>query len=239
MRLLPRGRDRRMGRLPRARGAPVTEQPIPVHTAWAAVMADVQAIAKKDKNEAQRFLFRGVDAVVNVVGPVLRKHGVMVLPVATGMAWADVQTSTGKAAHQCVGHVTYRVIGPAGDALPDIQVATESMDSGDKATPKAMSVAYRTALLQALCIPTDDPEPDAQTYERAHAATAPTDGPQTERSRGRMFALLGELGITDEGDQRDGMSRVLGREVESRSSLTELETQRVIRSLETRKKASA
>jgi hypothetical protein len=30
-----------------------------------------------------------------------------------------------------------------------------------------MSVALRTALLQALMLPTDDPEPDAQTYERA------------------------------------------------------------------------
>jgi hypothetical protein len=41
------------------------------------------------------------------------------------------------------------------------------MDFGDKGAPKAMSVAYRIALLQALCIPTDDTEPDAQSYDRA------------------------------------------------------------------------
>jgi hypothetical protein len=43
------------------------------------------------------------------------------------------------------------------------------MDSGDKAVPKAMSVAFRTALLQALALPTDEPDPDASTYERAAA----------------------------------------------------------------------
>jgi hypothetical protein len=41
------------------------------------------------------------------------------------------------------------------------------MDSGDKAAPKAMSVAYRIALLQALNLPTDDADPDSQSYERS------------------------------------------------------------------------
>lgn len=43
------------------------------------------------------------------------------------------------------------------------------MDSGDKATAKAMSVAFRTALLQALCLPTDEIDPDAESYERSSA----------------------------------------------------------------------
>ena len=43
------------------------------------------------------------------------------------------------------------------------------MDSGDKATPKAMSVAFRIALLQALALPTDEPDPDSYAYERAEA----------------------------------------------------------------------
>jgi flagellum-specific peptidoglycan hydrolase FlgJ len=46
-------------------------------------------------------------------------------------------------------------------------VSAESMDSGDKATAKAMSVAYRTALLQTLCLPTDDQDPDADTFVRS------------------------------------------------------------------------
>jgi len=41
------------------------------------------------------------------------------------------------------------------------------MDSGDKATAKAMSVAFRTALLQSLSLPTDEVDPDATSYERS------------------------------------------------------------------------
>jgi hypothetical protein len=37
----------------------------------------------------------------------------------------------------------------------------EAADAGDKATSKAHSVAYRTCLLQALSIPTHEPDPDA------------------------------------------------------------------------------
>ena len=47
--------------------------------------------------------------------------------------------------------------------------AGQASDSGDKAVPKAMSVAYRTVLLQALCIPAGDPDPDSQVHERAAA----------------------------------------------------------------------
>ena len=54
-------------------------------------------------------------------------------------------------------------------------VPGESMDAGDKGTPKAMSVALRIALLQALCIPTDEPDPDTHSYERAAAPQPQTD----------------------------------------------------------------
>jgi hypothetical protein len=45
-------------------------------------------------------------------------------------------------------------------------VAGEAMDAGDKATAKAMSVAFRTALLQTFCLPTDEKDPDEDTYVR-------------------------------------------------------------------------
>ena len=38
------------------------------------IMRDVQSISKDSRNTQQNFNFRGVDAVVNAVGPVLREH---------------------------------------------------------------------------------------------------------------------------------------------------------------------
>ena len=46
------------------------------------------------------------------------------------------------------------------------------MDGGDKATAKAMSVAFRIALLQALALPTSEPDPDSTSYERSPAKNA-------------------------------------------------------------------
>ena len=45
----------------------------------------------------------------------------------------------------------------------------EAMDSGDKATNKAMSAAYKYAAFQTFAIPTEGtPDADAETHEVAH-----------------------------------------------------------------------
>lgn len=134
--------------------------------AFSRAMSEVQAVKKGDRNNQQGYSFRGIDAVVNAVGPVFRKHGIVPVPAKSQARYRDVQTSTGKPSRECTVTVTYRFYGPAGDFI-EAEVPGESMDFGDKGAPKAMSVAYRIALLQALCIPTDEPEPDASTYERS------------------------------------------------------------------------
>lgn len=145
--------------------APVVEKPT-IFEALSAAMAEVQAVGKGDRNNEQGYNFRGIDAVVNAVGPVFRKHGIVPVPVKTTANYRDVLTSREKRSRECTVNVTYRFYGPAGDFI-DAEVPGESMDFGDKGAPKAMSVAYRIALLQTLCIPTHEPEPDSQTYERA------------------------------------------------------------------------
>lgn len=152
--------------------------------ALTAVMADVQAVRKNKRNDDQGYMFRGIDAVINAVGPSLRTHGVLVLPMLEDASWRDVRTSRDKPARECTVRVRYRFYGPAGDHL-EVVVPGESMDFGDKGAAKAMSVAFRIALLQALAIPTDEPEnePDAHTYERAeHRDPSP-----------RALTLFGEI----------------------------------------------
>src|SRR5215510_4171877 len=139
--------------------------------ALAAVMAEVQPVGKGSRNIEFGYNFRGIDAVVNAVGPILRQHFVIVVPELLEAAYRDVTTSKGKPSRECTVRVRYRFYGPAGDYI-DAVVPGESMDVGDKGAPKAMSVAYRIALLQALCIPTDEPDPDSQSYERGEREQA-------------------------------------------------------------------
>jgi hypothetical protein len=138
-----------------------------VNEALAAVMADVTSVAKTERNSHQNYSFRGIDAVVNAVGPALRKHGVVLLPEVVHMKSEQVSVGRNNTQMRSVMvQVRYTFVGPEGDSVSGVAVG-ESMDSGDKATPKAMSVALRTFLLQALMLPTDEPDPDSFSYEVA------------------------------------------------------------------------
>lgn len=165
----------------------MTDKPT-VHEALAAVMGDVQAVRKGDRNSQQGYAFRGIDAVVNAVGPVLRKHGVIITPTNVDARYRDVTTSTGKPSRECTVLVSYRIYGPAGDHI-DAMAPGESMDFGDKGAPKAMSVAMRIVLLQALCIPTDEPDPDSQSYERADRPAESQEPNEADKVRAQIGNL--------------------------------------------------
>lgn len=159
-----------------------------VNEAIAQVMTHVRGVGKKDFNDHQKFSFRGIDAVVNAVGPALREAGVVVVPNVASADYETVTTTTGKPSTACRIIVNYVFYGPEGDTI-SCSVAAEAWDSGDKATSKAMSVAFRTALLQALTLPTDEPDPDHSTYERA-AARPVDDGFETLLAKADALGLV-------------------------------------------------
>lgn len=218
-----------------------------IYASLAAVMKDVDHVAKRDKNEHQRFMFRGIDAVLNAVGPVLRKHGVIVVPDVVGQSYEIVQTTTGKPATACRVQVAYTFYGPEGDNIRSTVIG-EAWDAGDKAAPKAMSVAFRTALLQALALPTDEPDPDTQVYERdreaqpARRQSAPRSRPsaaaepdagglRTDAQSKKLFALLGERGMTDRDEVLVYCTEIAGRNITSTKELTVAEASAVIEAL--------
>lgn len=145
----------------------MTSTPGAVYVSLAAVMAEVRAVGKDDQNAQQGFRFRGIDGVLNAVGPALRLHRVIVLPIVEEVDISSVEVGKNRTrmAHVTV-RVRYRFTAHDGSYV-DAVVPAEAFDSGDKAVSKAMSVAFRTALIQALALPTNEPDPDAQSYERA------------------------------------------------------------------------
>ena len=139
-----------------------------IYADLAKVMRSVDHVGKNDVNSHQRFNFRGIDGVLNAVGPALREHNVVVYPRLHDVAYEEVKTSGGKASTACRVVVDY-VFASVDGSTVETRVAAESWDTGDKAMPKAMSVAMRTALIQALALPTDEPDPDSFTYTREAA----------------------------------------------------------------------
>ena len=139
-----------------------------IYADLAKVMRSVDHVGKGDFNSHQKFSFRGIDGVLNAVGPALREHNVVVYPRLHDVAYEEVKTSGGKASTACRVVVDY-VFASVDGSTVEARVAAESWDTGDKAMPKAMSVAMRTALIQALALPTDEPDPDSFTYTREAA----------------------------------------------------------------------
>ena len=127
------------------------------------VAKDVMYLGKESKNTAQNFNFRGIDAVMNVFGPSLRKHGVTPIPMVKSIERGQKQLRNSVAKTVDI-EVTYRFINTDGDYV-DATVFAEAFDTGDKATAKAMSVAMRTAFLQVFALPTDEPDPDQYSYD--------------------------------------------------------------------------
>lgn len=128
------------------------------------VMAEVRGLAKKERNENQKFNFRGIDAVVNAVGPALRDAGGFIVPSVVSADYSQSPSKQGGINNIAHLIVDFELHGSEGEPIIG-RVAAEAFDSGDKATAKAMSVALRTFLLQLLCLPTDEPDPDSFTYE--------------------------------------------------------------------------
>ena len=127
------------------------------------VKRDIGAVGKEDRNSQQGFNFRGIDAVLNAVSAPLIKHGVMVYPRLKNLDKGTATTSKGSVMNTVV--VTVEYIFTDGEEQISVVAPGEAFDSGDKCVAKAMSVAYRTALIQALSLPTDEPDPDSESYD--------------------------------------------------------------------------
>ncbi|GAP78542.1 phage protein [Brachybacterium sp. SW0106-09] len=145
-----------------------------------AVMERVRGLGKHQRNDHFRFQFRGIDDVMNAVGPALREVGAVIVPEVR-----KVERQYGGKATSTVVEVAYHWHGPDGSIITGVSVG-ESQDMGDKSVPKAMSVAFRTYLLQALTLPTDEPDPDAQSYSEPATADA-------DRARAELRQMCGEL----------------------------------------------
>lgn len=181
----------------------MTEQP-PIYEALAAVKKSIGAVGKSERNQQQGWNFRGIDAVLNAVSGPLAQHGVTVYPQLQDYTYATVEVGRNKTqmAHVIV-KVKYIFLGPKGDSF-ETAVAAESMDSGDKAMTKAFSVALRTALIQTLSLPTDEPDPDHEVYERsgnaAETASKPVSRPAAPKAKAEAPKAAETPPAASEGD---------------------------------------
>ena len=136
-----------------------------IYQAIIGVMSDIGVIGKEKKNAQQGFKYRGVDDVMNALQPVMVQHGLFVVPEIIDQKREERQTNRGGNLIYSVCTVRYTFYAKDGSSVQCVVVG-EGMDSGDKATNKAMSIAFKYACFQVFCIPTEEmKDPDAEVHE--------------------------------------------------------------------------
>lgn len=136
-----------------------------IFTAISKVMEEIGAIGKEKKNVQQGFMYRGIDDVMNALQPALVKNNVFVVPYVVEQTREDRQTKNGGNLIYSICKVLFRFYTTDGSFVEALTIG-EGMDSGDKATNKAMAIAFKYACFQVFCIPTEEmKDPDAEVHE--------------------------------------------------------------------------
>jgi len=148
-----------------------------VYKAISAVAKEMaeQGISKDRENRQQGFNFRGIDQVYNALAPMLAKHGLVILPRITERTVTERATKNGGVLFYVVVKAEFDFVATEDGSKHTVITYGEAMDSGDKATNKAMSIAYKYAAFQAFCIPTEQTAIDADAEVHHVAARSPDD----------------------------------------------------------------
>ena len=143
---------------------------------YQAINAVQKALTKtgiaKDRTAQQgaTFKFRGIDDVYNALAPLLASSGLCILPRMLSRKCDERQSTAGKALFYVTVEAEFDFVSAEDGSKHTVKTFGEAMDSGDKATNKAMSAAYKYACLQAFSIPTEgDNDADATAHEVVHA----------------------------------------------------------------------
>lgn len=178
------------------KGAPMSETPpTNIHEALSRAKVLVGVIGKDDENKQQGYAFRGIDAIVNKVGPVFSDLGIVIAPVHRLISSESVVAGSGTKGYRVVIESTWTfsihvdrlvdhdapaanevakgrgVLFPETSAIT-VQTLGESIDYSDKAINQAQTQSFKNALAQVLTIPTGEPDPDSETPEHVEPKTS-------------------------------------------------------------------
>jgi hypothetical protein len=128
----------------------------------------------KDKVNSQGsgYKFRGVDDVMNALSPLLAEHNLCILPRVISRVCEERISASNKPLFFVTVEVEFDFVSSEDGSKHTVKTFGEAMDSGDKATNKAMSAAYKYAAFQSFSIPTEaDADASTQTLDTKEPPT--------------------------------------------------------------------
>ena len=170
-----------------------------IYKAIIGVMAEINAIGKDRKNQQQGFAYRGIDDVMNELHAALTKNKVFVVPEVLNEERSTGKTRNGGDLFYTRLKIRFTFYTDDGSSVSAVVIG-EAMDSGDKASNKALSIGLKYAMLQVFCIPTEDEkDPDAQSPQPAPGTIQP---PQQKKPAAK-FAFEPKGGETTPAEKKE------------------------------------
>ncbi len=147
--------------------------PRSVIQAVARVMGALPAIGKDGKADPSQggYRYRGIEQITASAQRLLAEHGVIFVPRVVNAEIVDL-TVNNKPWTDTRLTVAYTVYGPDGDSIQVGPLLAIGRDNSDKGANKAMTQAFKQALLQVFCIADSKDDTDGSTHE--------ADGPPEE-----------------------------------------------------------
>lgn len=133
-----------------------------------AELATIGIVKAKRNSQGAGYNFRGIDDVYNAIAPLLAKHGLCILPRVLARECIERTSKQGGALFYITVEAEFDFVSAEDGTKHTVKTFGEAMDSGDKATNKAMSAAYKYACFQAFSIPTEgnNDSDESETQEK-------------------------------------------------------------------------
>lgn len=147
-----------------------------VYSAITAITAELanSGVPKTRINQDEDYKYRSIDDLLNRLAPLLGKHRLCILPRVLQREvilrdGADQQVLT-----SVILRVGYTLVSSDDGSSHVVEAYGEALDGSDKGTPKAMSAAYKAAMVQVFCIPVGETaDTDRNTASRVNKAHPP------------------------------------------------------------------
>ena len=165
------------------------------------IMTDLKPIPEDKKTKAENgsdfaFMYRGIDDVMNALQPLLSKHGVIIIPQVIESALEPVvieKKGYNIVKWRALMKIKHIWACTDGSSIESITIG-EGLDNGDKASNKAMAIAYKYSCFQVLCIPTEEMvDPDSEVYDMQQ---------ETQKATEMVLKSFGGTVVPDEMNKR-------------------------------------
>lgn len=198
------------------------------------IMSLVGVVWKDRKNEQQGYKFRGIDDMYNALNKHLSDEGVFCTSEVLKDEREERLTKNGWLLMYSILTMKFTFFAEDGSSVSSTTIG-EAMDTGDKSMNKAMSTAYKYALMQIFCIPTEeDKDTENQTHEIAPKNTPIRDDvPQTPSKSTKTSKTLAEYIAEIKQEKDTNVIKTLQDEAKS-GRLTEKQVSWLDREVETR-----